>query len=1179
MPDPDGLKAGTDPLRGRSADELVSLAGGSTEHELSGPDRGIERSALYAVTFLALVGGSMLLRGDAYWGTGPTVHSIMESVATVLAFIVGGLALVRYYSRKQATFLLIGCGFLGAAILDLNHVIGTTELVLDARVSQDPRIDPVAVYAWTWTAGRVFLSGFLLMSFLAWRQEVRGSREEGISEGPVYLTALFLTVANLLLFDYVPLRFIFFPSGFVTRPAELLPAAFFLFAFLGFYRKGSWRRDPFEHWLLVSLLIGVLAHGAFMAFSWQRYDALFDSAHVLKILSYAALLAGLMSSVYATFAREATVLDALTQSNEALAREVDFRAKTEQAVKESSERLQRFLDDANDLIQRVDEFGRFLYVNRSWKRTLGYADQDLERLSLFDVVHPDYRRALEVELNRVLAGGEPKRFNTEYVAADGRRVVLSGSTQAQIVNGEPVATQSILRDVTEQRLAERRLEESERNLEALVENTGDSIWSVDREHRLITLNSAFSLAIEARTGREPKAGMLPSQLFPSEDDAQWYRELYARTLAGERHVAVRTDHVDGQLRYFELYANPIQSLEGVIGAVFFGKDVTQRVRAEEALQMAKDEAEAANKAKSDFLANMSHELRTPLNSVIGFTNVLLKNKDGRLNEKDVGFLNRVLANGKHLLALINEVLDLAKVEAGRMELIIEEVDLAELCVETVQQLEGQAKAKDGNVTLLADVPDAVARVETDSAKLKQVIINLVGNALKFTHGGSVTVRLELAPDGRTPTAIAVQDTGIGIPEDRLEAIFEAFQQAEAGTSRKYGGTGLGLALSRSICLLMGYDLMVESELGQGSTFKIVMGERAGRPVKPQQEEEDEAPVTAGRPGVAGEPTPREEGATSLAGVTLVGADGNGHGAEPRPDAPHGGEKARDVAVAGPPAAVGGAADGDGKGPGAGEGADEPRGVGLTQPARGNFKVLVVDDEADSRVLIQHILEEFGCEVFTAKNGDEGLRLAHEHQPDLMTVDLIMPGMTGWEVLRRLKSHPKLRSIPVVVVSVVANEGRGKLLGAVDLIMKPFEREDLLRVIWRNLGRRLGGRVLLMVDDPDRRGQLADVVHTRGLEVADPAGSEFMVALAREAPDAVVMDLSMPGLHGVAELLQLRDDRALTGLPVLALTHPGLNEKERELVQELATIHTDPSAGPAELEKLLDVSFAAAEAEA
>ena len=201
------------------------------------------------------------------------------------------------------------------------------------------------------------------------------------------------------------------------------------------------------------------------------------------------------------------------------------------------------------------------------------------------------------------------------------------------------------------------------------------------------------------------------------------------------------------------------------------------------------------------------------------------------------FRSRVLTNGKHLLALINEVLDLAKVEAGRMELIIEEVDLAHLCVETVQQLEGQVKAKEGSVQLLADVPDSVRLVETDSAKLKQVIINLVGNAVKFMHEGTVTVRLDLADDGQTPTAISVVDTGIGIPKDRLEAIFEAFQQAEAGTSRKYGGTGLGLALSRSICLLMGYDLIVESKVGTGSTFSIVMGERAARPARPSDEDE------------------------------------------------------------------------------------------------------------------------------------------------------------------------------------------------------------------------------------------------------------------------------------------------------------------------------------------------------
>ncbi|MDH3272203.1 MAG: PAS domain S-box protein, partial [Gemmatimonadota bacterium] len=780
----------------------------------------------------------LLSRGSAY-STGSEAHTVMETIATLLAFLVGALALVRYYSRKQATFLLIGCGFLGAAILDLNHVVATIPSVLDAQIARDSRLEAGALYAWTWTAGRVFLSLFLFVSLLTWRREVREGREAAIPELSVYATAVILTVGNLLFFVYVPLGSVQSSEWFISRPTELVPAAFFTLAFVGFYRKGSWRRDQFEHWMLVSLLIAALAHGAYMAFSDVEFDAMFDAAHLLKIIGYVAILTGLLSSVYATFTREAQVLEALTNSNDALAREVDFRSKTERAVKESSERLQRFLDNANDLIQSVGPEGRFLYVNSSWKRILGYTDDDLDAMRVFDIVHPDHRAAFEAELNRVLEGGEPRRFNVEYIAADGRTVILSGSSQAQFVGEKAVGTQSILRDVTEQRLAERRLDESQRNLEALVENTGDSIWSVDRSHRLITLNSAFSLSIESQTGREPRAGMLPEEVFSSED-AEWYRELYDKTLSGERHVAVRSDNVDGQTRYFEFYANPIHSLEGVSGAVFFGKDVTARERAVEAVRVAKEEAEAANKAKSDFLANMSHELRTPLNSVIGFTNILLKNKDERLTKKDVGFLERVLSNGKHLLALINEVLDLAKVEAGRMELIIEEVDLAHLCVETVQQLEGQAKAKEGAIALLADVPAESALVETDSAKLKQVIINLVGNALKFTHKGSVTVRLDVASDGHTPVAISVIDTGIGIPPDRLDAVFEAFQQAEAGTSRKYGGTGLGLALSRSICLLMGYDLIVESKLNEGSTFKIVLGERAPRPVRETYAEEEVA---------------------------------------------------------------------------------------------------------------------------------------------------------------------------------------------------------------------------------------------------------------------------------------------------------------------------------------------------
>ena len=1066
------------------------------------PDQGRERAAVYGVLVVLLIGGMLVLRNNIPYETNTGVHTLIETVATVLAFIVGGLALVRFYSRKQATFLLIGTGYLGAGLLGLNHTLLTSGPLIGIRSVFTP-----SLFAWTWTSERVFLSLFLFVSLLAWRQEAREGEGEAVNEASVYVTALTLTLINLFFFEWVPLSTAHFPEQAVSRPAEFLPALFFGLAFVGFYLKRGWRHDAFEHWLLVSLLISVLGHAAFMSQSRWPHDAMFDAAHLLKVASHLAILAGLLVSVYVTFTRERLALDALTDSNEALAREIGVRARAELVVEESRARLQAFLDNANDLVQSVTPEGRFVYVNSAWKSVLGYSDDDLAELNLFEIVHPDHQSALRDEFERVVAAEVSRRFNVEYVAEDGRVVILSGSAQAQLGEGGASTIQALLRDVTEQRLAERQLADSRANLGALVESTGDAIWSVDRQHRLITFNSAFGLAIEAQTGHEPEVGRLPEAIFLPED-VEWYEELYARALQGERQVALRSEEVDGHERYFELYANPIEGADGVTGGVFFGKDVTQRTRAREALRVAKEEAEAANRAKSDFLASMSHELRTPLNSIIGFTNILLKNKGGRLEDKDLGFLSRVLTNGKHLLDLINEVLDLAKVEAGRMELIIEDVDLGHLVTETVGQLEGQAKVKEGDVALVADVPDESDPVETDSAKLKQVIINLVGNALKFTHEGSVTVRLDLAPNGRTPVRIAVQDTGIGIPADRLEAIFEAFEQAEVGTSRTYGGTGLGLALSRSICQLMGYDLMVESDYGKGSTFSIVMGERAKIPEREEEPEEDEL----------------EEDATPIAAETIPVEVGGAVASEAAVEPAEAAVEVRDEAV---PAASRGMRD---------------------------FEVLVIDDERDSRVLMRHYLEDFGCGVITAKGGAEGIAAAKEQRPDLITLDLMMPGMTGWEVLERLKADPEVRDIPVVIVSIVAGEGgRGRLLGAVDLVTKPFEREDLLRVLWRNLVRKRGGRVLVVDDEPDVRQMLKEYLLAVGLEVVMAGdGKEALEAVRSDAPDAVLLDLMMPVMDGMTFLEQLREDPLHMGLPVIVLTAKDLSGAEQEQLGDMAS---------------------------
>ncbi|MDB4889311.1 MAG: multi-sensor hybrid histidine kinase [Gemmatimonadetes bacterium] len=241
------------------------------------------------------------------------------------------------------------------------------------------------------------------------------------------------------------------------------------------------------------------------------------------------------------------------------------------------------------------------------------------------------------------------------------------------------------------------------------------------------------------------------------------------------------------------------------------------------LEHALTEAEEANAAKSNFLATMSHELRTPLNSIIGFTNIVLRNKGGNMAKQDVVYLSRVSASGAHLLNLINGVLDLAKIEARETNVERVPVDLAVLTRETLSQLEPQAEER--SVRLIGIVPP-MAVIVADRARLQQIMINLVGNALKFTERGQVTLRVTSDPYTGKPMRMDVIDTGIGIREDRLKAIFEAFQQADTTTTRQYGGTGLGLSISRSLADLMGWQIEVSSKVGVGSTFSVIFTPRA-----------------------------------------------------------------------------------------------------------------------------------------------------------------------------------------------------------------------------------------------------------------------------------------------------------------------------------------------------------------
>ena len=263
------------------------------------------------------------------------------------------------------------------------------------------------------------------------------------------------------------------------------------------------------------------------------------------------------------------------------------------------------------------------------------------------------------------------------------------------------------------------------------------------------------------------------------------------------------------------------------------RDLAGRAAAAQALRDAKESAEAANRAKSDFLARMSHELRTPLNSVIGFSNVLLKMRTVELGDDGRTYLERVRDNGMHLLTMIDDLLDIARIEVGRIAIDSRTVALDALVRDVVGAFEEDARRR--GLGLYADLPDTPARLEADPSRLRQVLVNLVSNALRFTRRGSVTVRVVTDPVSGVPLRMEVVDTGIGIPLDRQAAVFEAFEQADTSTGREFGGTGLGLAISRSLCELMGFQLTLQSTPNVGSTFSIVLS--PARAVAPARVEE------------------------------------------------------------------------------------------------------------------------------------------------------------------------------------------------------------------------------------------------------------------------------------------------------------------------------------------------------
>ena len=505
-----------------------------------------------------------------------------------------------------------------------------------------------------------------------------------------------------------------------------------------------------------------------------------------------------------------------------------------------------------------------------------------------------------------------------------------------------------------------------------------------------------------------------------------------------------------------------------------------------------EEVAIASKYKSEFLANMSHELRTPLNSLLLLAQGLSQNKEGNLSEEQVESARIIHGSGSDLLNLINEILDLSKIEAGRMDLDVGAVRVSDL-QEAVRASFGHMAEEKGLSLEVTANEDAPAEITSDRQRVEQVIRNLVSNAVKFTEQGSVAVTFgrpapetDLSRSSLTVgecLAVAVKDTGIGMAPEQQKLIFEAFQQADGGTSRKYGGTGLGLSISRELVRLLGGELQVESTPGEGSTFTLYLPIEAEQTRKSEvgaRKEEEEAPASPVRV-----PRSIEDDREKL-------------------------EKNDQV-------------------------------------------ILVIEDDPNFARILHEKCHEKGFKCLAAPTGEAGLELAAKHLPGAVILDIRLPGMDGWSVLSALKDDTRTRHIPVHVVSVEESSIEAIRKGAVGHVTKPLDQEELEET-FRRLEQASAGkprRVLVVEDDPKMRAETVNLIGNGDVKVDEAAtGEEALDALRSGGYDCVVLDLKLPDMEG-GEILATLEQEGVELPPIIVHTTRDLTRDEEAGLREHA----------------------------
>lgn len=746
-----------------------------------------------------------------------------------------------------------------------------------------------------------------------------------------------------------------------------------------------------------------------------------------------------------------------------------------QATNQKLQLAARFPDENPNVVLRLTPQGALLYQNEAGKRLLTHESAKTQQT---------FWHAMALR-----AADSNERVEVEYTSGD--QVLLC--TFVPVVASGYVNVYGV--DITDRKKAEEAWKQAQHERENLlselsrlttiIETTSDFVgmWTLDGE--VLYVNPA-GMAMVGRLGEDYRQLTIPD--FQSRQVAQQMVESIFPLVqkyeiwSGESAMY----HVDGTSIPVSQVVTLIRNKQRkpiAIGTV--ARDITERKQAELRLQRAMESAqkaqrmaedaqqvaESANQAKSSFLANMSHELRTPLNAIIGYSEMLEEEAE-ELGEHDlVPDLHKIRHAGHHLLEIINDILDLSKIEAGRMNLYVESfvvADLVESVVATVIPL------VEKNENVLTTHIDNIGIMHADKTKVRQILFNLLSNAAKFTHGGQVGLHVRREahlPSGRSSDWVVfeVSDTGIGMTAEQTNQLFRPFTQADTSTTRRYGGTGLGLTISRHFCQMMGGDIQVISEIDAGSTFMIYL------PINVESEVEQV--------------------------VRRI-----------EPDVPVHTETA------------------------------------VTPPHTNNGIVLVIDDDAIARDLIRRQLNKAGFHVFTTATGEEGLQLAEKLHPNVITLDILIPGMDGWTILSRLKANPDLARIPVIIVTMVDDKYRGFALGATDYLMKPVERDQLLAILNRYVLVNEGasaGKVLIVEDDEPTRELLQRMMAKQGWQTVEAENGRIALdSLVDNVPDIILLDLMMPEMDGFQFVEELRRQPDWSRIPVVVITAKELTYEEQ-----------------------------------